>query len=72
MKDIERESLEVHVALCEQRYKALELRLASVESKVDDIRKTIDHIKNSIIRTAFGIGISIIGALAITVWAIKI
>ena len=72
MKDIETESLEAHVALCEQRYKALELRLQSVENKVDDIRKTIDAIKNSIIRTAFGIGISVITALCITVWAIKI
>ena len=72
MKDIETESLEAHVALCEQRYKALELRLESVETKVDGIRKTIDSIKDTIIRTAFAIGISIIAALCATVWAIKI
>ena len=34
---LERENLEAHVDLCEQRYNNLELRLSKIETKVEHI-----------------------------------
>jgi hypothetical protein len=44
----ERESLDLHVDLCAQRYTLLEKRLASLEVKVDSLNDTITQGQNSI------------------------
>ena len=37
--EIEKESLEAHVELCQQRYESLERRLGNIEIKVEEIWK---------------------------------
>ena len=39
--DLEKENLEAHVDLCEQRYKNLETRMQNIESKVEHIHRDI-------------------------------
>lgn len=70
--DIESQSLETHVALCQQRYLALERRLSSVESKVDRLTEVIESARTYLLKIAIGSLLSIITALAMTVWAIKL
>ena len=40
---LEKESLEAHVDLCEQRYNNLELRLSKIETKVEHIHADITN-----------------------------
>lgn len=70
--DIESQSLETHVALCEQRYRALEHRLTSLENKVDRLTEIIESARTYLLKIAIGSLLSIITALAMTVWAIKL
>ena len=39
--NLEKENLEAHVDLCEQRYKNLETRMVNIESKVEHIHRDI-------------------------------
>jgi 3-dehydroquinate synthetase len=48
MADIEKESLEAHVELCSERYKALHDKLDAVSERLDKQDKTLNHIANSI------------------------
>jgi len=41
ISDIENSSLPAHTAICAQRYKQLDLRLTSLESKMDAVQKDI-------------------------------
>lgn len=70
--DIESQSLETHVALCQQRYLALERRLSSLENKVDRLTEIIESARTYLLKIAIGSLLSIITALAMTVWAIKL
>ena len=44
---LERENLEAHVDLCAERYKQLDLRLTTLEVKVDAISTAIANSSNS-------------------------
>ena len=49
----ERDSLEIHVDLCELRYKALEDRMTRIESKVQEINSDMQDFKEEM-RKSFG------------------
>ena len=49
----ERDSLEIHVDLCELRYKALEDRMTRIEQKVQDISIDVQDFKHEV-RRGFG------------------
>ena len=49
----ERDSLEIHVDLCELRYKALEDRMTRIEQKVQDISIDVQDFKDEV-RKGFG------------------
>ena len=48
MADIERESLEAHVSLCELRYQALERRIQVLENKLEDVNTLLLQIRDSL------------------------
>jgi len=77
--DIEKKSLEAHVELCAERYRALELQLDSMIVCIDEIKSDIKNV-HSLVQTitdkrndqviAWGIGI--IGFLTATVgWLVS-
>lgn len=69
MADIERESLDAHVSICEIRYQSLEYRLSSVEEKLDNITHEMHRMKHTISKNLIGatasIIVAIIGTLAV-------
>jgi len=46
--DIERESLDAHVSLCELRYQALERRLHQVEESLESLQTLLLQIRDSL------------------------
>jgi len=46
--DIEKENLEAHVELCAERYRTLNLKLDSLDTKVTGMESMISDIKNSL------------------------
>ncbi len=42
--DIEKKSLEAHVELCAERYRALELQIATVKQDIDDMKSMINEV----------------------------
>jgi hypothetical protein len=72
--EIEKKSLEAHVELCAERYKMLELKLESVDSKIAEVHSDVGVIAATVSKMAekrndqlIGWGIGIIGALVSTV-----
>lgn len=67
ISDIENESLEAHVAICAQRYKQLDLRLHTLEVKMDVVQKEIidgqRSLKSVIISSAGSIVVALIGVI---------
>jgi prefoldin subunit 5 len=72
--DIERENLEAHVELCAERYRQLNMKLDSLDSKVTVMESMISEIKSSLseandkhnrqlITIGTGIILSLIGAI---------
>jgi len=65
---LEKSSLEAHVDLCAMRYRHLDLRLSSLEVKMDALQKDIiegqKSLKNTIIGTAGTIVVALIGLIA--------
>lgn len=68
--DIEKKSLEAHVELCAERYKNLDDRLQSLDTRMSRIEHLIVEIKESIAatpdksnKTIIGIGTTIVGGL---------
>jgi hypothetical protein len=72
--DIEKKSLEAHVELCAERYRALEFQIATVKADIDEVKelsgkthslvhKLTEQRNNQLINW----GIGVIGALAATV-----
>ena len=51
---LERENLEAHVDLCEQRYNNLELRLSKIETKVEHIHADITNGNKSMVKVIVG------------------
>lgn len=42
--DIEKKSLEAHVELCAERYRALELQISTVKQDIDDMKSMINEV----------------------------
>jgi len=64
---LERESLEAHVDLCEQRYKNLETRLTKIEQKVEDIHEDIQNGNKSMVKVIIGATGTIVAGLLSTI-----
>ena len=60
---LERENLEAHVDLCEQRYNNLELRLSKIETKVEHIHSDITNGNKSMIKVIIGATGTIVAGL---------
>jgi hypothetical protein len=60
-------TLREHERLCELRYAAVEKRLESVETKIDEIHKIIDSFKDFLlglaVKSVFGIFVVVCGAV---------
>lgn len=67
ISDIENESLPAHTAICAQRYKQLDLRLITLENKMDAVQKEIidgqKSLKSVIISSAASIVVALIGVI---------
>lgn len=68
ISDIENQNLEAHVAICAQRYKQLDLRLNTLEVKMDAVQREIidgqKSLKVTIITSAATIVVSLIGVIS--------
>ena len=69
---LERENLEAHVDLCEQRYNNLELRLSKIEAKVEHVHADITHGNKSMVKVIIGATGTIIAGLLSTVVVVLI
>jgi len=65
--EIEKENLEAHVELCQQRYEVLESRLGSVETKVQTIHDDLNKSHHSLVKVIIGTSGTIIAGLLSTV-----
>jgi tetrahydromethanopterin S-methyltransferase subunit G len=70
--DLERENLEAHVDLCQQRYEHLEKRLGSVEEKIADIHEDMNKSHSSLIKVIIGTSGTIVAGLLSTIVVILI
>jgi len=65
--EIEHESLPAHVSICSQRYKQLELRLITLEVRMESVQKEIidsqKSLKTTIISSAGSIVVALIGVI---------
>lgn len=64
---LERENLEAHVDLCEQRYKNLEGRLDKIETKVHHIHDDITKGQQSMTKVIIGASGTIVAGLLSTI-----
>lgn len=65
--DIEKESLEAHVELCQQRYESLERRLTTIEHKVEEIKEAMIESRTSLNKVIIGSAGTIVAGLLSTV-----
>jgi len=65
--DIEKENLEAHVELCAERYKQLELRLSTIEVKVENLAEKIEDSQSSMSKVIIGATATIVAGLLSTV-----
>ena len=72
--DIEKKSLEAHVELCAERYKLLELKLDSLETKISKVSDTMTDLRGMMEKSTqkrtdqlLSWGIGIIGVLLATI-----
>ena len=65
--NLERENLEAHVDLCEQRYQNLETRLDKIEAKVEHIHSDITHGNKSLTKVIIGATGTIVAGLLSTI-----
>ncbi len=68
--DIEKKSLEAHVELCAERYRALEVALESVKTDVSELKETVHEVHDKVFEMAdqrntqiIGWGVGVIGFL---------
>ena len=64
---LERENLEAHVDMCEQRYQNLESRLDKIEAKVEHIHADITHGNKSLTKVIIGATGTIVAGLLSTI-----
>ena len=62
-KDIELTDLETHVALCAQRRLALEVRLNSLENKINRFEEKSDRIKNLFLGGLVSLAVGVAGTI---------
>ena len=65
--NLERENLEAHVDLCQQRYENLESRLTKVEEKLEHVHQDIQHGNKSMIKLIIGATVTIVAGLLSTI-----
>lgn len=65
--ELEKQNLEAHVDLCQQRYEQLEGRLTKIEDKVDHIHKDITEGQKSMTKVLIGTAGTVIAGLLSTV-----
>lgn len=72
--DIEKKSLEAHVELCAERYRSLELQLASANTSIGSLKTMVTEVHEMVQEMSdkrnnqlIGWGIGIIGFLVATV-----
>jgi len=70
--DIEKENLEAHVELCQQRYEVLERRPTAVENKLEDVHSDIQTGNKSLIKVLIGATGTIVAGLLSTIVVILI
>lgn len=70
--NLEKENLEAHVDLCEQRYKNLETRMQNIESKVEHIHRDITAGQKSMTKVIIGAAGTIVAGLLSTIVVILI
>ena len=64
---LEKENLEAHVDLCEQRYNNLEARLAKIETKVEHIHSDITNGNKAMMKVVLGATGTIVAGLLSTI-----
>jgi tetrahydromethanopterin S-methyltransferase subunit G len=64
---LERENLEAHVDLCAERYKQLEMRLGSIEFKVENLAEKIQQSQTSITKVMIGTAGTIVAGVISTI-----
>jgi len=65
--ELERENLEAHVDLCQQRYENLESRLTAVEKKLEQVHQDIQNGNKSMIKVIIGATGTIVAGLLSTI-----
>ena len=65
--DLEKENLEAHVDLCQQRYEQLEGRLDKIETKVEHIHNDIVHGNKSMMKVMIGSAGTVVAGLLSTI-----
>lgn len=72
--DIEKESLEAHVELCAERYRALEIQFHDVKNDITEVKNVVHEVHQTVIEMSskrndqvINWGIGIIGVLVATV-----
>lgn len=65
--ELEKQSLEAHVDLCQHRYEQLEKRLDIVENKLELLHKKIDTNQQTMIKTIIATTGTVIATLLSTV-----
>lgn len=63
MSQLERESLEAHVDMCQLRYEQLDARMTKIEEKVEHIHKDITSGQKSLAKVIIGTAGTIIAAV---------
>ena len=77
--DIEKKSLEAHVELCAERYRSLEMQLASANNSISSLKAMVTEVHDMVHKMGakrndqlIGWGIGIIGFLIATVgWLVS-
>jgi len=64
---LERENLEAHVDLCEQRYINLEKRIQNVEVKLEHVHNDIVHGNKSMMKVMIGAAGTVVAGLLSTI-----
>tara|TARA_X000001036_G_scaffold232252_1_gene216976 strand:- start:2533 stop:2769 length:237 start_codon:yes stop_codon:yes gene_type:complete len=70
--DLEKENLEAHVDLCQQRYENLNSRLTKIEDKVEHIHTDIVHGNKAMIKVMIGTAGTVVAGLLSTIVVILI
>jgi len=63
----EKENLEAHVDLCQQRYEQMEKRLSAVETKLDHVHNDIVHGNKSMMKALIGSAGTVVAGLLSTI-----